>query len=505
MRVSDHEAPREPQCEPLSESAREPARERTGVLLAVLLTGQTMASMDGSIVTVALPSIQRDLGASGAALQLIVSGYLLTLGVLIVTGARLGDLLGHRRAFLSGLTGFTGASLLCGLAPVAPVLVAARVAQAAAAALMIPQVFSLIRLRFAGAALRRAIGLYSTVLALGVALGQVMGGLVIGADLFGLSWRPAFLINVPVGAVLAVVGLRRLPRERQAALQAARRLDLAGVGLLTVAMTALITPLIFGRQYGWQPWTWPSLVAGAGLLAAFVRFERLVAGRGGLPLLDLDVLRPNGVRPGLVACLVIMGGYTAFLFAFTLQLQAHLGFGPLRAGLAFVPYAGGFGTLSLTWTRLPHRAQTALPVAGPVLFATVTAVLTVLTTRTTIPARVSADGWASWPPARLLVTVLLFAVLLFAAGAGHAAGYSPLIAQVSVAVGPDRAGALSALNSTGPMLASVTAIAGLGSVYLAAGPAWTLAAITALLLCGAAFAALARRGLARATVDPHVE
>ncbi|WP_218671060.1 MFS transporter [Microbispora sp. GKU 823] len=123
-------------------------RPRPGTVLAVLLTGQTMASMDGSIVTVALPSIQHDLGGGGVVLQLVPSAYLLTLGLLNVTGARTGDLIGHRRAFLGGLAAFTLASLLCGLAPAAPVLVAARVAQAAAAALMVPQVFSLIQLRF---------------------------------------------------------------------------------------------------------------------------------------------------------------------------------------------------------------------------------------------------------------------------------------------------------------------------------------------------------------------
>ncbi|MFC4591450.1 MFS transporter [Sphaerisporangium corydalis] len=443
-------------------------RRRPGTLLAVLLAGQTMASMDGSIVTVALPSIQRDLGADGAALQLVASAYLLTLGLLIVTGARLGDVLGYRRAFLAGLAGFTVASLLCGLAPSVPVLVAARVLQAGAAALMVPQVFSLIQLRFDGTARDRAIALYSMVLALGVALGQFVGGLVIGADLFGLTWRPAFLINVPAGVVLLVAGARALP----AAAGVVRRLDLAGVGLLTTAMTALVTPLIFGREHGWRPWAWASLLAGAVLLVVFARVERRIAERGGHPLLDLDVLRPAGVRPALAACFVVMGCYAAFLFALTLHLQGHLGFGPFGAGLAFVPYAVGFAALSLTWTRLPGRVRAALPVVGPALFALAAVVV----------VAVSGDGW------RPEMTV----PLLFVAGAGHAAGYGPLIAGVSSVLGPERASALSALNSTGPVLASVGAIAGLGGLYLAAGLAWTTAAIALLLVGGAACAATAR-------------
>jgi MFS family permease len=433
-------------------------REHPGLLLATLLTGQTMASMDGSIVNVALPSIQRDLGANGAALQLIVSGYLLALGVLIVTGARLGDLLGHRRTFLWGLGGFTAASLLCGVAPTAPALVVARVVQAGAAALLIPQVFSLVQLRFAGAALRRAIGLYSMVLALGVALGQILGGLVVGADLFGLSWRPAFLINVPVGVVLVLTGLRTLPR----APRVRRRLDITGVVLLSAAMAAVVAPLVFGREYGWRPWTWASLVAGLALLAAFAGWERLLARRGGLPLLDLSVLRPRGVPSGLLTCVLVMGCYAAFLFAFTLNLQERHGIGPLGAGLTFVPFAIGFATVSLTWAKL--RVHAWLPVAGPLAFAVVAAVI-------------GAFGWS-----------YALLPLLVVAGAGHAAGYSPMIARLSAAAGPERASALSALNSTGPMLASVTAVAGLGSVYLTAGLGWTFTLVAALLVLSAASA-----------------
>ncbi len=451
-----------------------PTRQSTGLLLVTLLAGQVMASMDGSIVTVALPSIQRDLGANGAALQLIVSGYLLTLGVLIVTGARLGDLLGHRRAFLWGLGGFTAASLLCGVAPSAPALVGARVVQAGAAALLIPQVFSLIQIRFAGDALRRAIGLYSMVLALGVALGQILGGLVVGADLFGLSWRPAFLINVPVGVVLVLTGLRTLPQ----APRVRQRLDVTGVAVLSAAMAAIVAPLVFGREYGWRPWTWATLVAGVALMAAFVRWERRLTRRGGLPLLDLAVLRPRGVGPGLITCVLVMACYTAFTFAFTLNLQERLGAGPLAAGLTFTPFAAGFAALSLTWAKL--RVHAWLPVAGPLVFAAVVAIIAVF-------------GWS--------YTLL---PLLVAAGAGHAAGYSPMIARLSAAVGPERASALSALNSTGPMLAAVTAVAGVGGVYLAAGLGWAFGLVAALLVLSAASALRATVTLSR-TERPDAE
>ncbi|TDD02304.1 MFS transporter [Nonomuraea deserti] len=415
---------------------------RRGRMLAVLLTGQAMASMDGSIVSVGAVTVREGLHATDAEIQLIVSGYLLATGVLLVTCARIGDVIGHRRAFLVGLGWFTGASLLCGLAPDATVLVLARIAQAMGASLLMPQIFSLIHMHWEGAARRRAIGVYSMVLALGVALGQVIGGLVAGADLLGLSWRPIFLINIPIGVILLLVGPRVLPNSRTDHRQV--RLDPAGVALLTVAMTALTVPLIFGQDHGWPTWAWISLAGGAALLAAFVRYE--TGARH--PLLDLAALRPGGTKSGLAACWIINGCYTVFLLVLTLHLQTALGYSPLQAGLAFVPYALGFGMLSLSWNRYPQGLQNALPTAGPIMFAAGSALLVFL----------YRDQWSPFGSIPLLLL----------AGAGHAAGYSPLIAQITSLVDARFASAISALNATGPMLSGVTAVAGLGSVYFAA-------------------------------------
>lgn len=409
--------------------------------LAVLLTGQIMASIDGSIVSVAAPTIRTDLQAGDAEIQLVVSGYLLTTGVLFVTCARIGDVIGHRRAFLIGLGWFTVASLVCGLAVEPLMLIIARVAQAIGAALLMPQVFSLIHRQWAGDQRRKAIGLYSMVLALGVALGQVIGGLVVGTDLFGLSWRPVFLINVPIGVLVLILGARRLP---QSDLDDRARLDPAGVALLTVAMTAITLPLIFGAEHGWPPWTWATLVGGGLLLGLFLRHEA----EAQHPVLDLAALRPREVRWGMVSCCLVMGCYTVFLLILTLHLQSQLGFTPLQAGLTFVPYAIGFGILSLTWNSCPRWVQRMLPIVGPIGYAAGLLVVVFL--------------WRDhWYP-------LGATPLLFLAGAGHAASYSPLIAQITSRVGPHLASAVSALNSTGPLLAEVIAVAGLGSVYFAA-------------------------------------
>ncbi len=431
--------------------------------------------MDGSIANVALPSIQRDLGATGAMQQLVLSGYLLMLAGFIVTGARLGDVAGHRRVFLWGLALFTAASLGCGAAPTPAALVTARAVQGVGAALLIPQVFSLIQRHFHGAARRRAVGWYSMVLALGVALGQLLGGLLVSADLFGLSWRPVFLINVPVGALLLVTVVRA-PLSADAGGRTgragARRFDVPGVVALALGMGAFTVPLTLGREAGWPWWTWAALGASLVLLAWFVRHQA----RARPPLLDLAVLRPRGMKSGLIACAVVMGCYAAFLFTFTLHVQHDLEWTPLAAGIAFLPYTIGFGAMSLTWARMPERLIRALPVAGPVVLAGVVAAVAT-----------GASPWSLTP-------------LLALAGAGHAAGYSPLITGLSEVVPSDRVSALSALNTTGPLLAQTGAIAVIGGVYLAAGMSWALGTTAVVLVAGAGCAAVAQGAISSGDV-----
>jgi MFS family permease len=421
-------------------------RRGGGTLLAVLLTGQAMATMDNSIVAVAAPTIRRTLGAGDAAIQLVLAGYTLAFAVMVVTGARLGDRYGHGRVFRLGLVGFTATSLACGLAPNPESLIVSRVLQGATGALMVPQVLTLIQLNFAGARRARAVALYSMVLALGVAGGQVVGGLTVALNLTGAPWRPAFLLNLPVGMGLLVAAGRHLPRHPSGS---GARLDVVGVAVLSVAMAALMAPVVIGRDQGWPGWA-AGAVFGIGLvgLAAFRAYERRLASRGAAPLVDFDVLRPPGIRPGLLACFLIMGCYAAFLFTLTLHLQDGLGYGPLPAGLAFLPYPVGFAVLSLGADRLPGHVRSLLPVSGPLVFAVAVVVLATVV--------VAAGGW-SWPAVPLL----------FVAGAGHAAGFSPLFARILARVEPNRAATLSGMGSTGALLAAVAGVAAVGSAYLA--------------------------------------
>jgi Major Facilitator Superfamily len=444
--------------------------------LVVLLVGQAMASMDASILVVAAPSIRSSLDASGAELQLIVATYTLTFGALVVTGARLGDILGRRRAFVLGLGAFTVCSLVGGLAPDPALLIAARGCQGAAAALMTPQVLSIIQVQFDGEQRARAIGAYSMILAVGVAAGQVLGGLLVTAHLLAAVWRPALLLNAPIGVPLLLASRRVLPPMAPAGEQ---RLDLAGAGLLAAAMLALVVPLSFGRDYGWPAWSWSCFVASLVAASLFVVHERRFCRRGGEPLLDLGLLRAPRLAAGVVAVLLVMSCYAGFLVSLTLYLQGGLGFTPLHAGATFAIYAGGFATASLTWSRLGAAARPLLPILGPLVMGTAL-----------LGIGLSADrhGWS----------FALTTPLLFAAGLGHAYGFSPLADRLAGAVRQARAAQLSGVILTASVVGQVVGIAAFVGIYLSAATrgsahalALTTGALAGVLAATAAFASKA--------------
>src|SRR5215510_6419476 len=302
--------------------------------LAVVLTGQFMAVLDASVVNVAAPSIHASLHTSGAGLQLVIAGYVITYAVLLVTGARLGDILGHRRMFLAGLAVFTLASLGCGLATSTVMLVTLRFVQGAGAAAMIPQVLSLIQRTFDGPARGRPMRLYAAVLAGAVVTGQIVGGVLVSANLFGGTWRPVFLLNVPIGVILFLAGLRFLPGGQG---RPGRTLDLAGVATLTPAVLALILPLVLGQSEHWPVWGWACLAGSAVLFGAFVVVERHVAARGGAPLIPGRLLRLPGTAAGVAALFCVMAVFGGFFFVLALHLQGGLADSPVRAGLIFAP------------------------------------------------------------------------------------------------------------------------------------------------------------------------
>jgi MFS family permease len=286
------------------------------LMLIVLLAGQFMALLDVTIVNVAMPTIGRTLHATGAELQLVVAGYTVSYAMALITGARMGDLYGRRRMFLIGVLVFTVASLACGIAPGIEILIAARFVQGAGAAAMIPQIMSVIQVRFSGAARARALSAYTAVLSSGFVAGQVVGGVLVTANLFGQSWRPVFLVNVPIGlAVLALVPLV-MPADEPG--QHRRRPDLTGLAIAVSAVFLVILPLMLGHQENWPGWVFACMAGGVVLAAVFAGVERRIADRGGDPLLNLAVLR----APGLVPRAGRGGGADDHLRRLPVQLRA---------------------------------------------------------------------------------------------------------------------------------------------------------------------------------------
>ncbi len=399
--------------------------EAGGQIAGLWPPGPTVGSwvvLDASVVNVAAPAIHTGLHASGAGLQLVIAGYVISYAVLLVTGARLGDLLGPRQMFLAGLAVFTLASLGCGLAGTTGALVALRFVRGAGAAAMIPQVLSLIQRTHHGGARARAMSAYAAVLAGGYVAGQVVGGLLVTANLFGAAWRPAFLINVPIGAVLLAAGWRKLPGGRP---DARRGLDPAGVFTLSPAVLALVVPLVLGQPEHWPAWGWVSLAGSVVLFGCFALTQRRLARRGGSPLVPGRLLRQPGLGAGIGALFVIMTVYGGFLFALALHLQTGLGESPLRAGLTFAPAAVAFALISLNWPRLPGWCRPWLAMAGfAVLADQLGLVIGVATFGTlylnltgSLPAQAGRAAFAGLSAHAMLVTCLAVTAVAVAGGA----------------------------------------------------------------------------------------
>ena len=246
-----------------------------------------MFVLDFFIVNVALPSIQQDLRAGEGAIEWIVAGYAVSTAVLLVTGGRLGDQFGRRRVFAAGLAVFVLTSAACALAPDPAVLVAARVLQGVGAALMAPNILSILGVVYSGPARVRAISVYGMVMGLAAVSGQLIGGVLIRTDLGGLGWRTIFWINVPLGVAALLASLRLVPESRASQ---GSRFDLAGVALITACLVAVVLPLVDGRQEGWPAWSWIALAAAVPLAIAFVAHQRRKAGAAG------PAARPAGVR-----------------------------------------------------------------------------------------------------------------------------------------------------------------------------------------------------------------
>ncbi|MGW4032701.1 MFS transporter [Streptomyces sp. NPDC004838] len=300
------------------------------------MTAAFMDLVDVTIVNIAIPSIERTLDASFGSIQWITAGYALAFAAGLITGGRLGDIYGRRRLFLIGITSFTLASALCGFAANPEMLVAARLFQGAAAALMVPQVLAIVHTTFPAHERGKVFGLFGAIVGLGAVSGPLLGALLTEWNLFGLEWRPIFLINLPVGIAGLILGRKFISESRA---PQALRLDLIGVVLVTTALLMLIYPLTRGRELDWPLWGYVCMAGSLVVFGVFVAYEKHKTRKDGSPLVELSLFQVKSFAAGIGVQLVFGVVLGVFFLVWTLYMQIGLGWSPLRAGLTGVPFS----------------------------------------------------------------------------------------------------------------------------------------------------------------------
>jgi MFS family permease len=416
--------------------------------LAVLLTGTFMFVLDFFILNVALPSIQQGLRAGESATEWIVAGYAISTAALLVTGGRLGDRFGRRRMFTLGMAIFVITSAACALAPNPGALVAARLLQGTGAALMSPNILSLIGVIYTGPARVRAISILGMVMGLAATSGQLIGGVLIRADVAGLGWRAIFWINVPFG-VAAIAVARRLVPESRDGLRA--RLDLTGVALVTACLIALVLPLVEGRQAGWPAWSWAALGAAVPLAVIFAAHQRRKAARGGAPLLNPRIFASRPLRAGLLTQTAFWCQQAAGYLVLGLYLQQGRGLSPLSAGAVFTVLAAGYLATSFRAPVLTMRFGRAVIAAGALTAAAGDGALWLGT------AHAGAGGSVGW----------LFPGLLLL-GAGQGLCITSLTTTVLGHADPATAGSVAGALSTAQQVGNSVGVAVTGVLFFGA-------------------------------------
>jgi MFS family permease len=385
---------------------------------------------------------------------------------LLITGARLGYLRGYRRVFLSGVALFGLASLGCGFAPNPVALIVARVVQGIGGALAFPQVLTAIQVHFEGLDRPRALSRYSIALAAGAVVGQILGGVLVSADLLGLQWRPIFLINVPITAAVVLAGRRVIPHD--ITLDKTKRLDLPGALVLSSAVLLIVLPLAIGRQAGWPPWTWMCLAASVPMLVGFILIEQRRTAGGRSPLINLAVVRRLPVALGLYAQATVTATYYALLFTIAQYLQQGLGYSAVISGLTLVPWVVAFSVPGRLLARISPRSQRQMPWLGCAILGLVYAVLAAAMLTGTRP-------------------VVLMLVLLALGGLGLGTSFSAMLVHLTQAVTPRYAADISGVFTTSLQIAGALGVAALGTLYLSriTGPGATTSSHAFGIVCAA--------------------
>jgi EmrB/QacA subfamily drug resistance transporter len=418
---------------------------RRWLALGVVLIAVFMQLMDISIVNVAIPSIQRDLDASYSQVQWVLAGYQLAFAVVLITGGRLGDIYGRKRLFLIGVSGFTVASALCGFAQGPAMLVGSRIFQGAMGALMFPQALSVTQVEFPQRERGAAFGITGAVIGLATISGPLLGGLLIAGNLFGLDWRPIFLVNLPLGAV-AVVAAVVLLRESRA--EGALRLDPGGVAIVSAALLMLIYPLVEGRDLDWPVWTFLLMAASVPVFALFAVYERHKTRKDNSPLVVLGLFGERAFVSGLLLNLVFFSGVAAFFLTFSLFLQIGLGFTALHSGLTTIPFSIGTAIGSAVSVRLaPRLGRSVLNLGCLLLVAGMLAVIATISHY--------GEGIHSW---QLLPALLI-------CGLGLGLTIPPLLNVILAGISGRSAGSASGVLSTTQQVGGAFGVAIIGVIF----------------------------------------
>ncbi len=417
------------------------------IAMFVLLMAGFMNMVDVSIVNVALPSMQRAVAASDSQIEWVVAAYILVFALGLLPFGRLGDILGRRRMFIAGVAVFTLGSALCGLAPGMGWLIAARVAQGLGGAMMTPQTLAIVPALFPPHERGRAFSLFGLTAGLATVSGPLIGGLLIGADLFGLGWRPIFLVNVPVGLLAILLALKYVPDLPGAT---GLRNDFVGIGLAALALLLLIAPLIEGRQLGWPAWSFATMAAAVPATALFVRWQRRQAARGGPQLLPVSLIDNRGFVIGMVMIGLLFSGIPGFFLVLALYLQNGYGLDPLQSGLTTLPFSLGVLGASLLSGRFGALWPRRRIAAGALLLAA-----SMISLRFVVLGTDAAVAWSHFAPALLV------------GGVGLGVAVGPMFQTVLANVGGRDSGSGSGALQSFQQVGGAFGVAIMGELFFA--------------------------------------
>jgi EmrB/QacA subfamily drug resistance transporter len=421
------------------------ADPRRWVALFVLLLASFMNLLDVTIVNVALPSLQTDLGADATHIEWVVAAYVLAFALGLLPFGRLGDIVGRTHMFLIGVGLFTLASAACGLAPSIEWLIAARVLQGLAGAIMTPQVLAIAQVTFPPEEKGQAFSLFGLSSGLAAVAGPILGGLLIGANFAGLDWRPIFLVNIPVGIVALVAGWYLIPRTPG---HPDLKNDFIGILLFVLASVSLVFPLIEGRAYGWPAWVWGLMVASLIFTAIFVLWQRRRAAEGQPQLLNFSLISNGNYLLGLLITTIFASGIPPMFMVLSLLLQSGYGFTPLESGLVNTPFSIGVLAVSLFIGRLGQRyLRTRLAVGAIILVVGIGWLDLIL--------RNLGDTISNWD---LLVPLTM-------SGVGLGLGFSGLFQSVLAGVPPRDAGAGSGALQAFQQIGGAIGVALVGQIF----------------------------------------